>query len=108
MAEYVTRIFWNTLDEKNEILGASWLVFAPISIKFLSILGKVFSYFLWNFVKLPWAVSKWSGFANLTPICIFIESMVLQNFQMKDLLKGFPGVMNLAMFGKVLVPLQSF
>ena len=39
-----------------------------------------------------------SGFAYLTLICIFIELVVPQKFQMKDLLMSFQGVMNFAMF----------
>ena len=117
MAKFVSRIFWNISDEWkwqkifidfNKILGASWPVFAPISLQFLSISGNVFCDFLWNFVKIPWAVSKLSGFANLTLICIFIELVVPQKFQMKDLLKGFQGVMNLAMFRWIFDPLQTF
>ena len=61
-----------------------------------------------NFVKIPWAVSKLRVLANLTLICIFVELVVPQKFQMKDLLKGFSGVMSFAIFGQVLVPLQTF
>ena len=34
--------------------------------------------------------------------------MVPQKFQMKDLLKGFQGVMNFAMFRWIFDPLQTF